>query len=80
VVIWRAERRAIKKAALENCVQRYIELIQAYPDGAPEPREVLARKMMDDFRVTLREARDCRGEAIKRTGNLNWPRHGRPRR
>jgi hypothetical protein len=80
VVIQRTERRAIKKAALENCVQRYIELIQANPDGPPEPRDILARKMMNDLRVTLREARDCRGEAIKRTGNLNWVRPGRPSR
>jgi hypothetical protein len=76
----RTESRAIKKAASENCVRRYIELIQANPDGAPEPREVLARKMMDEFGVTFREARICRGVAIKRTGNLNWSRHGRPRR
>ena len=77
-VIARAERRAMKLAAQENCVQRYIELIRAHPDGAPESREVLAQKMMNDFRVTWHEARDCRGEAIKRTGNLNWRRHGRP--
>jgi hypothetical protein len=75
-----ASRKAIKKAAVENCVARYIELIEAYPNGPPEPREVLARKMMKDFRVTWHEARDCRGEAIKRTGNLHWSRHGRPRR
>jgi hypothetical protein len=78
VVMRRAEHRAIKKAALEKCVQRYIELIQAYPDGAPEPREVLAQKMMNDFGVTWHEARDSRAEAIKRTGNLNWGRQGRP--
>jgi hypothetical protein len=76
----RTERRAIKKAASENCVRRYIELIQANPDGAPEPREVLVQKMMDEFGVTFREARICRGVAIERTGNLNWSRHGRPRR
>jgi hypothetical protein len=74
----RTERRAIKQAALEKSVQRYIELILAYPDGAPEPREILAQKMMNDFGVTWHEARDCRGDAIKRTGNLNWGRRGRP--
>jgi hypothetical protein len=73
-------RKAIKKAALENCVVRYIELIKAHPDGAPEPREVLARKMMNEFRVTWHEAPDCRRQAIKRTGNLKWLRHGRPSR
>jgi len=80
VVIRRSEGRAIKKAALDNCMQRYIELIRANPDGAPEPREVLAQKMMNEFHVTLHEARGCRREAIKRTGNLNWTRHGRPGR
>jgi hypothetical protein len=80
VVSRRAERRAIKQANLEKCVQRYIELMQAYPDGAPEPREVLAQKMMDDFHVTWHEARDCRSVAITRTGNLNWRRKGRPSR
>lgn len=79
-VISRAERRAIKLTAQENCVQAYMNLIEASPDGPPEPREVLARKMMNDFRVTWHEARDCRGEAIKRTGNLSWSRHGRRRR
>jgi hypothetical protein len=78
VMIRGDKRRAIKQAALEKCVQRYIELIQAYPDGAPEPRDILAQKMMKEFRVTWHEARDCRGKAIKRTGNLNWRRHGRP--
>jgi len=77
-IVRRAERRAIKKTALEKCVQRYIELIQFHPDGAPEPREVLAQKMMNELGVTWHEARDCRGLAIKRTGNLNWRRRGRP--
>jgi len=77
-IVRRAERRAIKKTALEKCVQRYIELIQFHPDGAPEPREVLAQKMMNEVGVTWHEARDCRGLAIKRTGNLNWRRRGRP--
>ena len=72
--------KAIKKAALENCVARYIELIRANPDGAPEPREVLARKMMNEFRVTWHEARDCRRQALKRTGDSKWLRHGRPSR
>jgi hypothetical protein len=80
VVIRRAERRAIKKATQKKCVQRYIELIQAHPEGAPEPREVLAQKMMKDFGVTWHETRDCRREAIKRTGNLKWGQQGRPRR
>jgi hypothetical protein len=74
------DRKAIKKAALENCVARYIELIRANPDGAPEPREVLARKMMNEFRVTWHEARDCRRQALKRTGALKWLRGGRPNR
>jgi hypothetical protein len=80
VVSRRAERRRTNKGAREKCVQRYIKLIRTYPDGPPEPREVLARKMMNELRVTWHEARACRGEAIKRTGNLNWSRHGRPRR
>jgi hypothetical protein len=80
VVIRRPERRAIKKAALENCVQRYIALIWAYPDGAPEPRDTLAREMMNEFHVTWQEARDSRREAIKRTGNSTWRQHGRPSR
>src|SRR5262249_2224660 len=71
MVIRRVQRRAIKQATLENCVQRYIGLIRAHPDGAPEPRDILAQKMMNDFHVTWHEARDCRREAIKRTGNLN---------
>jgi hypothetical protein len=79
VVNRRADRRAIKQANLEKCVERYIELIKANPDRAPEPRDVLAQKMTSDFGVTLREARECRAKAIKSMENLNWPRRGRPR-
>jgi hypothetical protein len=71
--------KPMKQAARKNCLQRYIELMRAHPDGAPEPRTVLEKEMMDNFHVTLHEARDCRREAIRRTGNLNWRRHGRPR-
>jgi hypothetical protein len=78
-VVARPERRAVKQASLAKCVQAYIDLIRAYPDGAPQPREVLAQKMMNDFRVTWHESRDCRREAT-RTGNLSWSRQGRPRR
>jgi hypothetical protein len=74
----RDQRRKIGKAAHDKCVQRYIELIHAYPDGAPEPRDVLVQKMRNDFGVSVREARNCRTEAIKRTGNLKWATGGRP--
>jgi hypothetical protein len=75
----RVERQAIKKAALEKCRQRYVDLIQAHPDGPPESREVLAQMMMKDFGVRWHEARICRREAIRSTGNLNWSKHGPPR-
>jgi hypothetical protein len=83
VVIRRAERRAIKQFALENCVQRYIELIQAHPDGAPEPRSVLEKKMMKDFDVRRDDARKARAEAIRRNRrslprNSKWDQPGAP--
>jgi hypothetical protein len=80
--ILRAERRRMKLAALENCVQAYMKVIEASPDGPLEPREILAQKMMNEFHVTWHEARDCRREALKRAKNSNskWHRGGRPRR
>ena len=83
-VIPRAERRAMKLAALEKVVQRYIELIQAHPDGAPEPRDVLEKKMMGEFKVTRKEARDCRAKAINRYASVpgnscKWGKSGRRR-
>jgi hypothetical protein len=82
-VIPRAERRARKLAAQENCVQRYIELIQAHPGGAPEPRAVLEKKMMKDFDVGRDDARKARAEAIRRKRrslphNSKWDQPGAP--
>jgi hypothetical protein len=76
----RVGRRALKLTARENCVKAYMKLIDANPDGAPEPRDVLALEMINHFHLTWDETRDCRREAIRRTGNFNWLRGGRPRR
>jgi hypothetical protein len=83
VVIRRAERRAIKKAAQENCVQAYVNLIEASPDRAPEPRAVLEKKMMKDFDVGRDDARKARAEAIRRKRrslphNSKWDQPGAP--
>jgi hypothetical protein len=78
----RTEHRAMKLAAQENCVQRYIELIQANPNGAAEPRADLEKKMMGEFKLTRKEARDCRAKAINRYASIpgnscKWGKSGR---
>jgi hypothetical protein len=70
-VTGRAERKAMKLTAQENCVQAYIELIKDSPGGAPEPRAVLEKKMMDEFKVKRDEARYCRAKAIKGYNSLH---------
>jgi hypothetical protein len=64
-------------------VQRYIELIEASPDKAPQARAVLEKKMMDEFKVMRDDARYCRAKAIKRYNSLHpakpcgWGKPGR---
>jgi hypothetical protein len=83
-VMSRPDRKAMREASLKNCEERYFQLIQAQPDGAAEPRADLEKKMMAEFRVTRKEARDCRAKAINRyasvTGNsCKWGNSGRRR-
>jgi hypothetical protein len=66
VTIPRAERRALRLAAQENCVQADMKLMEASPDGAPEGRATLEKKMMKDFGVLRDDARKARAEAIRR--------------
>jgi len=61
-----AAQRAMKNSAEENCVQAYMKLIEASPDGAPEARAALEKKMMKDCKVTRDQARYCRAKAIQR--------------
>ena len=84
VVMPRAGRRAMKLAAQKGCVQAYMKLIEAYPDGAPQPRADLEKKMMGEFKVTRKEARDCRAKAINRYASVpgnscKWDKSGRRR-
>src|SRR5262249_21348632 len=62
----RAERKAMKLAAQEKCVQAYMKLMETSPDGAREGRATLEKKMMKDFGVLRDDARKARKEAIKR--------------
>jgi hypothetical protein len=83
-VMSRAERKAMREASLKNCEERYFQLIQAQPDGAAEPRADLEKKMMREFKVTRKQARDCRAKAINRyafvPGNsCKWGESGRRR-
>jgi hypothetical protein len=61
-----AEQRTMKNSAQESCIQAYMKLIEANPDGAPKARAVLEKQMMEDFKVTRDEARYCRAKAIQR--------------
>ena len=83
VVTPRAELRAKKLAAQESCVQAYMNLIEASPEAAPEPRAILEKKMMKDFGVRRDDARQARAEAIRRKRrslppNLKWDQSGAP--
>ena len=62
-VMSRTERKAMRQASLKNCEECYFQLIQAQPDGAAEPRADLEKKMMGEFKVRRKEARDCRAKA-----------------
>jgi hypothetical protein len=79
----RAERKATKEASLKNAEERYLKLIEAQPDRAPEARAVLEKKMMDDYKVMRDEARYCRAKAIKRYNSFHpanpckWGKAGR---
>jgi hypothetical protein len=80
----RAERKAMKEAALKSCEERYFQLIRAAPDRAPEPRVELEKRMMGEFNVTRKEARDCRAKAINRYSSIpgnscRWGESGRRR-
>jgi hypothetical protein len=78
-----AQRKVMREASLKYAEERYFQLIEAQPDGAPEGRVVLEKKMMDDFKVTRDEARYCRAKAIKRYSSLHphnpckWGKAGR---
>jgi hypothetical protein len=82
-VISRTQRKAMREASLKYAEERYFQLILAQPDGAPEARAALEKKMMDDFKVTRDEARYCRAKAIDRYSSLhpdnpcNWGKAGR---
>jgi hypothetical protein len=83
-VMSRTERKAMRQASLKNCEESYFQLIQAQPDGAEEPRADLEKKMMGEFKVTRKEARDCRAKAINRYASVpgnscKWGKPGRRR-
>jgi hypothetical protein len=85
-VISRAQRKAMREGSVKNAEERYFQLIEAQPDGAPEGRAVLEKKMMDEFKVTRDEARYCRAKAIDRYTSLHpdnlckWDKAGIRRR
>jgi hypothetical protein len=83
-VMSRTERKAMRQASLKNCEECYFQLIQAQPDGAAEPRADLEKKMMGEFKVRRKEARDCRAKAINRYASVpgnscKWGKSGRRR-
>jgi hypothetical protein len=83
-VMLRTERKAMRQASLKNCEECYFQLIQAQPDGSAEPRADLEKKMMGEFKVTRKEARDCRAKAINRYASVpgnscKWGESGRRR-
>ena len=65
------EVRRLRNAAQENCLQAYMKLLEANPDRAPEPRAILEKKMMEEFKVARDEARYCRAKAIQRYNSLH---------
>jgi hypothetical protein len=65
-----AERKATRAASLKNAEERYFQLIQAQPGCAPKPRAEIEKEMMDEFKVTRDEARECRAKAISRYNSV----------
>jgi hypothetical protein len=81
-VMSRAQRKTMREASLKKCEERYFQLIQSAPNGTAEPRANLEKKMMGEFKVTRREARDCRAKAINRYASVpgnscKWGKPGR---
>jgi hypothetical protein len=70
----RAGRKAMRAASLKKCEERYFELIQAQPGWAPKARADIEKDMMDKFKVTRDETRECRAKAISRYNSVsgNW--------
>jgi len=70
-------RKAIKAASKAGCKQAYQDKMIEEPD-AQDNRDVLARKMMDEFQLTWEEVRTCRKDALN---GKDWGKKpGRPRK
>ncbi len=72
-----AQRRTIKLAAREKCLQSLIELIQANPDRPSSPLRELANEAKLKFGTVRRDFESCLGEAQRVTKNWNWSKAGR---
>jgi len=70
-------RIAIKAASKAGCKQVYQDKVIEEP-YAQDNRDVLARKMMDDFHLTWEEVRTCRKDALN--GREWGKKRGRPRK
>ena len=70
-------RKAIKAASKAGCKQAYQDKMIQEPD-AQDNRDVLARKMMDEFQLTWEEVRTCRKDALN--GKKWGKKPGRPRK
>jgi hypothetical protein len=70
-------RMAIKAASKAACKQVYQDKMMEQP-YAQDNRDVLARKMMDEFHLTWEEVRTCRKDALN---GKDWGKKaGRPRK
>jgi hypothetical protein len=70
-------RKAIKAASKAGCKQAYQDKMIEEPD-AQDNRDVLARRMMDEFQLTWEQVRICRKDALN---GKDWGKKpGRPRK
>jgi hypothetical protein len=72
------DRKAMKEAALKNCLDWLIQSIQACPDRAPGGLLAFEKEAKLRFAVRREDFRNCLAQAEKET-NGNWSKHGRPR-
>jgi hypothetical protein len=72
-----AQRRTIKLAAREKCLQWLIESIRTNPKRPPSPLRELAKEAKLKFGTVRRTFEDCLGEAQTVTKNWNWSKAGR---
>jgi hypothetical protein len=71
------DRKAMKKAAREKCLQSLVKSIRANPVRPPSPMRDLAKEAKLKFGTVRRDFESCLGEAQSVTNNWNWSKRGR---